>query len=510
MESFTGGLSRFSRHEKAFLPNNPSFRRENGTVSLAGSGENCPRRLVNGYLKNEPSFSTEVPMSAAGTSSYLGSSARRPRHLPSAALPIVPAEGSDHVGVYCFLNSVFDGPCQAEFRASVEEPNYLPSDRLIARDGRRIVGHAQILRRSMRLGTIPVPVAQIDWLATAPKLQGQGLGTRLLRTAGRSMADSGALVGWVCTRSSRLFHRLGWADCGPPTPSCADAHRVLRALIEQGFRLPSRRAKFHIRPWLLWEVGSLARLYRERIEGLFGAFERSEAYWQWLVERHGFEQLYVAIDGPDLIDMDERKAPVVGYAAIKGMQIVELVAAPAKASVAPTLLARVCHDAIEAGRRNVLLHAPETEPLREVFHQARGPCAEFGPDTGETLMACVPRPLALMRLLASVLAQRAVAAGLPPEFKLTFQVGGKRYRLSFAAGRCTVATRKPAENAVRMNVPDFVRMLLGRLDWDAALAEHRIGPSTSEVELFARALFPHVPFWKPPLDELKREGDNPY
>ncbi len=448
-------------------------------------------------------------MSAAGTSAVVGSGARR-RAPPGVAPPIVPAESGDHVGIYCFLNSVFDGPCQAEFGASVEEPGYLPSDRWLARDGQRIVGHVQVLRRSMRFGPLHVPVAHLDWLATAPKLQGQGLGTRLLRAAQRSMVGSGALIGWARTRSTRLFGRLGWADCGLPAPSCADAHRVLRALIEQGFRMPGRRAKLHIRPWLLWEVGSLARLYREGTGGHCGALERTEAYWQWLVRRHAFDQLYVAIDGPDLIDMDEQKAPVVGYAAIKGTGIAELVAAPGNGSVAAMLLARVCHDAIESGRLSVWLHAPEGEPLHQVFRSAGSPCRDCAPDHSETLMACVPRPLALMRLLAGVLQQRGVTAGLPPALEVGFQVGRKRYRLTFADGQCTVAARKPSENAVRMNVADFARMLLGRLDWDAALAEHRVVPCTPEAGFFARALFPRVPIWKPPLDDLKREGGNPY
>lgn len=449
-------------------------------------------------------------MSAAGTSPAIGSGARRRRARPDTTLPIISAEPADHVGIYCFLNAVFGQPCRAEFRASIEEPGYQASDRLLAREGQRIVGHVQMLRRSMRLGALPVPVAQLEWLATAPNQLGQGLETWLLQAAEQSMGRSGALVGWVRTRSPRLFSRLGWADCGPPTPSGADAHRVLRALIEDGFRLPGRRAKFHIRPWLLWEVDSLARLYREGMEGVSGTFERSEAYWQWLVSRHGFEQLYVAIDGPDLIDMDERKAPVVGYAAIKGMQIVELVAATAKRNVAATLLARVCHDAVESGCQSILLHAPETDPLHQVFHNARGQCPECNFDTVETLMACVPRPLALMRSIKGVLQQRAVGAGLPPKFTLGFLVGRKRYRLTFADAQCTVAARKPAEHSVRINTADFVRMLLGRLDWDAALAEHRMVPCTPEAGLFARALFPSVPFWKPPLDDLKREGDNPY
>ena len=43
------GLSQFSRQRGRSCPMIHRFRRENGTVPFAWSGENCPRRPVNGY-----------------------------------------------------------------------------------------------------------------------------------------------------------------------------------------------------------------------------------------------------------------------------------------------------------------------------------------------------------------------------------------------------------------------------------------------------------------------------
>lgn len=427
-----------------------------------------------------------------------------------ARLPIVTAELSDHVGVYCFLNSVFGEPSEAEFRASVEDPYYRPADRLLAKDGQRIVAHVQVLHRVCPFGSLRLPVAQIDWLGTASKLQGQGLGTRLLRAAEGRMIRSGALIGWVRARPSRLFGRSGWADCDRQAWSCGDAHRVLGTLIEQGFRLPGRRARLHVRPWLRWEVGGLARLYREGIDGLMGPFERTEAYWQWLVRRHAFDQLYVVIDGPELIDMDERKVPVVGYAAIKGEQILELVASTAKKGVSAMLLARVCQDAVESGRRSVLLHAPETERLHQVFGQSDGACRDCVPHCGEPVMARVLRPLALIRLMKDVLHERAAKAGLPPGLELGLRVGKKRYLIAIAPSQVAVMARKQARHTVELSRADFTRMILGRIDWDHALAAKRILPGTPEAIDFIRALFPNRPFWKPPMDDLKRDGENPY
>ncbi len=429
---------------------------------------------------------------------------------PATRLAIVPAELSDHVGVYCFLNSVFGEPSQAEFQASLEAPNYQPAGRLLVKDAQRIVAHAQVLHRVCPLGPLQVPVAQLDWLCIVPKLQGQGLGTRLVRAAESRMVRSGALVGWVRTPSPRVFARLGWVNCGQHGWSCGDAHRVLVALMDQGFHLPRRRAKLHIRPWLVWEVGGLARLYRDTMTGLLGPFERTEAYWQWLMHRHAFEQLYVAIEGPELIDMDASKSPIVGYAAIKGEQIFELVVSPAKRTVAAMLLARVCHDGIESSRHTVLLHAPEADRLHEVFRHSGSQCRDCTPNCDGAIMARVLQPLALMRLMKALLHTRVITACLPPRFELGFQVGKKRYLLSIAKPQLTVVGRRPTQHTVELNRSDFTRMLLGRLDWDHALAEERIVSHTAEAAHFARVLFPPIPFWKPPLDDLKRDYGNPY
>ena len=55
---------------------------------------------------------------------------------------------------------------------------------------------------------------------------------------------------------------------------------------------------------------------------------------------------------------------------------------------------------------------------------------------------------------------------------------------------------------LRLNVADFTRLVLGQLDWDAALAEDRVQPSTALARDVGLALFPALPLWRPPLDDL--------
>ena len=55
---------------------------------------------------------------------------------------------------------------------------------------------------------------------------------------------------------------------------------------------------------------------------------------------------------------------------------------------------------------------------------------------------------------------------------------------------------------LRLNVADFTRLVLGQLDWPAALAEGHVEFSTGLARTAAPALFPPLPLWRPPLDDL--------
>ena len=50
--------------------------------------------------------------------------------------------------------------------------------------------------------------------------------------------------------------------------------------------------------------------------------------------------------------------------------------------------------------------------------------------------------------------------------------------------------------------PDFTRLVLGHLDWDQALSDGRMQPSTNIALCAGRALFPTLPLWFPPFDNL--------
>ena len=126
-------------------------------------------------------------------------------------------------------------------------------------------------------------------------------------------------------------------------------------------------ARIQVRPWRRWEEDAIARVYRQNLSGSYGLLERSRPYWHWLLERRAYDQFYVALDGPDLWDFKESSTRLVGYAAIKGEKIVELVTAPDRRKAAMELLARACGDAIEQDHRQISLHVPAGSPLLGYF-----------------------------------------------------------------------------------------------------------------------------------------------
>jgi hypothetical protein len=257
-------------------------------------------------------------------------------------------------------------------------------------------------------------------------------------------------------------------------------------------------------------LGSLSGLYGDAVAATTGPLKRTGPYWEWLLHRHAFDQQYVAIDGPELIDVEQEKASVVGYAVTRRDRIVELLASPHYPTAAPVLLARACRDGIEADRHAILLHAPQSDPLHRVFQEAGGYGQHHVAEFGEVFMARVLQPLKLLRRMRARFRARAEAASLPRPFELSLLVERKKFRLLVAEREVKVNARRVSEHAVEMNVADFARMVLGQLDWDRALAEERAVPSSAEAEHFARALFPSLPFWHPPLDDLQFDGEDAY
>ena len=140
---------------------------------------------------------------------------------------VVPAVAGDHAAIYRLLTAIFQGPSRHEYKASLEDPFYEPHDRLLAKCGPRIVGHAHLTRRVMQFGSLGLPVTGLAWLGVLPELRGRGLGRRLLDAAEDQMAQDGALLGFLRTRIHHVFRPTGLVLCGRYSRSEAPARSEL-------------------------------------------------------------------------------------------------------------------------------------------------------------------------------------------------------------------------------------------------------------------------------------------
>jgi len=430
----------------------------------------------------------------AGETAPARSRSRKPRFA------VVPASAADHPSIYNFLTAVFQGPSRSEFRASLDDPRYQPLDRLVVRRGAEIVAHAHVTRRAMQFGPLRLAVAGLDGLGTLPSVRGQGCGDRLLTAAEQHMASAGALVGLTWTRIPRFFRRTGWALCGRRCFCRAGARDVVSGLMDRGLLRRGRR-RLNIRPWRRVELGALLRIYNQHLGSAYGPFERSEAYWKWLIHRNAFDQIFVALDGPDLLELEEVHAPIVGYMVTRGGRIVELLAAPGHRTAPAELLARACRDAMERGRHTVRLDAPPGSRISKLFQSAGG-SPQHETDHDVVLMVKLLSPVKLLRALAGDLHRRAEEAQLARPVDLGMLVDGRKYRLALTRNGVEAIDRTIGRSYLRLNVADFTRLVLGHLDWDDALADGRVRASTNVALGAGRALFPPLPLWLPPFDNL--------
>ena len=446
-------------------------------------------------------MSASVSPSAKPAREKAGSSARARRGRSA----VVFATPVDHTAIYHFLTAVFQGPSRGEFRTSLEDPFYEPHDRLLVKRGMQIVAHVHATHRVMQFGPLSLPVAGLGWLGTLPAFRGRGYGRRLLGAAERHMAQSGALVGLLWTKIPHFFRRTGWALCGRPCHSRAGTRDVLSALSARGLHRRVRR-RLNIRPWRRVELGALVRIYNQNLAGRFGPFERTEAYWEWLIRRRAYDQICVALDGPDLLELEEINSPIVGYSVTRGERIVELFSAPGHPTAAFQLLARACGDAVERDHHTVRLHAPPGSKLHKLFRIAGGTREDCELSRGGVFMARLLKPVKVLRRLSGELHRRAEAAGLPRPMELGLLADGKKYRLVLTGHGVRAVTRNIGRDYLRLNVADFTRLVLGHLEWSGALCDGRVEASTALALEAGRVLFPQLPLWRPPLDDLPAES----
>ena len=425
--------------------------------------------------------------------------------VPQDTVRVAPAGAGDHAGIHQLLSGIFHAPSRDDFASSLEDPFYEPTDRIVVKRGMQVVGHAHLAQRVMRFGDDALPVSALHRLGVLPEYRGRDYGRRMLEQADVAMAADGSVLGFLTTRIPHYFRKSDWVVCTRHSHAQVGARDLLAQLSVRGFAPHEPDDEITIRPWRHVELPSLVRLYGERMAKGYGPYERTEAYWRWLVNRFA-DHIFVALAGPKRFDFDFHDDSIVGYVVVQDDAILELVASEKSTGVKERLLARACGDAIERDHHVVRLHLSPDEPLWRAVETAGGKLQRTEACDGEVNMVKLFDQPEFLRRLLPKLQQRMHDAAAPSELtkatELGLVVGDLKLCLALSRRSVKLTSGTSSKASIRLSSADFTRLLLGHLDLEEAATSGRLKASSQRTLRVAAALFPRLPLWHPPLDDL--------
>ena len=305
----------------------------------------------------------------------------------------------DHPSIRAlFAQAGCDMPAN-EFSMRLDEPFYEPHDRLLARRGMKLAGHVRVQNRELYLLDSVVPVGWLVELAALPEFGGPRLAGQMIAAAEVKMRSEGAALALVRTDMPALFAQAGWTRWGRFTQTRAGTRETLAHI--SGRRSPQARCVEQVNPpvrptqlstrlWRHVEQTALERIYHANAIHCIGAPVRTSDYWRWLVSRHAYDAIYVAVSGRDRWSLDGKG--IVGYAVVKHDRVLEMLAAPNRPDALEELAARVCGEFIEHDRYNLFLEGPADHPWHHELRAAGGRSETLDNDHGQLLMAKVLEP----------------------------------------------------------------------------------------------------------------------
>ena len=412
---------------------------------------------------------------------------------------VAPARAGDQSEILQLLSGLPSPPSRAEFHAAVDHPDHDSANRLVARLAGRIVGHVEILPRDLLVGGAAVRGAVIDRVAVLPECRGAGHGQRLVRSAEDRMRQLGAVVAFSRTRIAPSFHELGWSVLGRDSATPGRPTDILARLLEGA---PRSGEAVTMRQWRHVELPAILRIYRQNAERFVGPLDRNENYCRWLVSRGAFDSILVALVGQDRYELHESSARIVGYCIQAGNRVLEIMADREFAGLEREILARVCAEAIENDRQEIVYESSVADPLHEAV--AGGASLVQGGD--RMIVAKVFRPLDLLTAQAPAVAARVVAADIRETVELGLDAPSFRGSIIVADGgeprEATIHPGRVGRSYLRLTDDELARLLLGQCDPIEAVAAGRMEPSTQMAQKLAGQLFPRQPLWCPMWDDL--------
>jgi GNAT superfamily N-acetyltransferase len=408
---------------------------------------------------------------------------------------VAPARAGDQNELLQLLAGLPSPPSRAEFHAAVDHPDHDANNRLVARLAGRIVGHAEIVPRRVMVGSVSVRGAVVDRVAVLPECRGAGHGQKLVRAAEERMRHSGAVVALSRTRIAPSFRELGWSvlgrDCATPGRPTEILARLLDGPRWQGETVTMRQ-------WRHVELPAILRIYRQNAARFVGPLDRDENYARWLVSRAAFDSIIVALVGQDRYEIQESSARIVGYAIQSGSRVLEILADPEFPGLEREILARVCAEAVENDRQEIVYESSASDPLHAAV--AGGEGGVHGGD--RMLVGRVYRPFDLLEALVPAIEERVAALGIRETVELGIEAPGGRGSVIVTGGKAAVHPGRVGRSYLRIADDELTRLLLGQGDPAEALAAGRLEASTQMALKLAAQLFPRTPLWCPMWDDL--------
>ena len=421
-----------------------------------------------------------------------------------AECQVAPARAGEQNEILQLLAGLPSPPSRAEFHAAVDHPDHDSANRLVARLGGRIVGHAEIVPRTFLVGKVPVRGAVVDRVAVLPECRGAGHGQRLVQVAADRMRQSGAVVAFSRTRIAASFRELGWSVLGRDCATPGRPAEILARLLE-GPRWSGETVT--MRQWRHVELPAILRIYGQNARRFVGPLERDENYGRWLVSRGAFDSIIVALVGQDRYEIQEQNARIVGYCIQAGNRVLEIMADPEFAGLEREILARVCAEAIENDRQEIVYESGAADPLHAAVTGGVGQVAQGD----RMVVARVFKPQALLESICPLVAERIATLGVRETVELGLDAPGFRGSVIVAeskaaeGGSSRVATVHPGRigrSYLKLADEELARLLLGQCDPVEAVAAGRMEPSTQMAQKLAGQLFPRQPLWCPMWDDL--------
>ena len=193
---------------------------------------------------------------------------------------VAPARAGDQSEILQLLSGLPAAPSKAEFHAAVDHPDHDAANRLVARLAGRIVGHVEVMPRTVLARRCARGCGR-----DRPRRRAAGVprggawpAARACRPKTR-MRQIGAAVGFSRTRIAPSFHELGWAVLGRDCATPGRPTEILARLLEGPPRVGE---PVTMRQWRHVELPAILRIYKQNATRFVGPLDRSEAYSRWL------------------------------------------------------------------------------------------------------------------------------------------------------------------------------------------------------------------------------------